>query len=75
MISCELVEIRDSRSRTGDEFDAAARDFNAGRNSGAIPFDTEAHLIWLKERLQASITRKAAKGYDRSLVLAVFVHA
>ena len=74
-ISCELVEIRDPRSPTGSIFGAVAEQYDPGRSAAIEPFDAEAHRRWLGERLSEAVIRKAAKGFDPRLVLAVYVHA
>lgn len=74
-VSCELVELRDPRSRPGLEFDALAA---LEARSDPIPpelFDPDDVLDWLPERLTACLGQKAAKHYPAGTVLAVYVHA
>ena len=75
IIGCELVEVRDPNERIGDEFDKAAADHNAGIALKIVPFDTEGHRTWLANALESCVAKKAGKGYNRHLILAVYIHA
>ena len=75
IVGCELVEVRDPNERIGDEFDSAAADHNAGIAPEIVHFNTEGHRTWLAPTLKSCVAKKAGKGYDRQLVLAVYIHA